>query len=40
MGKMRKSVQKTLGLLIEDHTTKVRIIKPYTRKVKHKQLYI
>lgn len=36
---MRQSIQKELGLLKEDITTKVRVVKPYTRKMKHKQDY-
>ena len=36
MAKMRKSVQKELGLFTEDLTVKVRTPQPYTRKIKHK----
>lgn len=35
--KMRKSVQKQLGLLKEKATTKVRTPKPYNRRQKHKE---
>ena len=39
-GAMRQSIQKELGLLKEDITTKVREVKPYTRKIKHKQNFL
>lgn len=40
MGKMRKSVQKQLGLLKENKTLKVRSPKPYSRKQKHRENFL
>lgn len=36
--RMRQSVQKELGFLKEDTTTKIRTVQPYSRKIKHKNL--